>query len=887
MQRFQTRAIRLAAGLAVCLSASFATADPIEWINPNGGLWTDASNWSLLRAPAVDDDALIAVPGEFTVSFAIQQRTVSSLTIANPLAALAIQPGSELRIADELYNDGLILIDPTSAGSASRLTMFPGSAIQGTGTIRLNRRNWQTTTSAWLRAGPYTFSDPVVHASGHTIDGFGRIEGSLLNYGLIDANVVDEPLVIDSTTENHGVVRSTDGDLIIYGIVHQFGDGIILAEADGAGSLRIGSVNGGVIRADPGRSITISSQSNLRDVTMFGEFEYFSIGTWSTTPRIGAPGITNHGLIKSASDPSERTVDIRIVNHAVIDGDGVIWLNNGSRISTETGGVFEHGAEHTIRGFGRISGTAINHGSVIADTPGRDFTISNSTMTNHGVIVSDGGGLNLHTAVLSQGPNGEFVSGHGDCRISYGSTIEGGTIRSLPGTHFNRDIGGSTIASVSIEGTLLLQQHTTTNFRGGIENNGLVVVNPANTGNPATVQIIDTCSINGIGEVRLAGEGARSAFVVEPGVDFTNGVSHRINGFGRIAGDIVNKGIIDADVMGQTLQIADSSISNNGVLAATAGTLELRSGVYEGTIFAAGGEVHIEGGSELRSATIDSSHGGRVVLWPGSISIVDTSILGHVETDPGSMIRVDSSSFTNSGLLVVGLGTGSASAVIEAQEDLIIDGTGEIRLNRTGGLSQLSTVTGVTVTVEEDQTISGVGRMRGAFNLRGVTAPGLGNSSILQLLGDVRFEPPHRLKIRVSGPTTLPASHGRISTSAAFEFGGTLDVEFVDGFIPAVGDSFQISTGPYTGQFENLLLSGSIAAGTTGHIRYETNQVLLDIVDAPCIADINGDGVVDADDFFAFLSLFASGDPLADINGDGVIDADDFFAYLTLFAAGC
>ncbi len=57
--------------------------------------------------------------------------------------------------------------------------------------------------------------------------------------------------------------------------------------------------------------------------------------------------------------------------------------------------------------------------------------------------------------------------------------------------------------------------------------------------------------------------------------------------------------------------------------------------------------------------------------------------------------------------------------------------------------------------------------------------------------------------------------------------------------------------------------------------------------DDECVADLNNDGVVDADDFFLFLQLFASGDTRADINGDGVIDADDFFAYLTLFAQGC
>ncbi len=54
-----------------------------------------------------------------------------------------------------------------------------------------------------------------------------------------------------------------------------------------------------------------------------------------------------------------------------------------------------------------------------------------------------------------------------------------------------------------------------------------------------------------------------------------------------------------------------------------------------------------------------------------------------------------------------------------------------------------------------------------------------------------------------------------------------------------------------------------------------------------CPADLNGDGVVDADDFFLFLQWFADADPRADINNDGVIDADDFFEYLGLFAAGC
>ncbi len=48
-------------------------------------------------------------------------------------------------------------------------------------------------------------------------------------------------------------------------------------------------------------------------------------------------------------------------------------------------------------------------------------------------------------------------------------------------------------------------------------------------------------------------------------------------------------------------------------------------------------------------------------------------------------------------------------------------------------------------------------------------------------------------------------------------------------------------------------------------------------------ADLQGDGDVDADDFFTYLDFFAAGDARADIQGDGDIDADDFFAFLDLF----
>ncbi len=55
---------------------------------------------------------------------------------------------------------------------------------------------------------------------------------------------------------------------------------------------------------------------------------------------------------------------------------------------------------------------------------------------------------------------------------------------------------------------------------------------------------------------------------------------------------------------------------------------------------------------------------------------------------------------------------------------------------------------------------------------------------------------------------------------------------------------------------------------------------------ATCRADIDGNGTIDSNDFFAFLDLFATGDPDADLTGDGAIDSADFFAFLDCFVAG-
>jgi len=54
-----------------------------------------------------------------------------------------------------------------------------------------------------------------------------------------------------------------------------------------------------------------------------------------------------------------------------------------------------------------------------------------------------------------------------------------------------------------------------------------------------------------------------------------------------------------------------------------------------------------------------------------------------------------------------------------------------------------------------------------------------------------------------------------------------------------------------------------------------------------CPADVNADGVIDFNDFLAFLNLFNALDPDADLNADGSLDFNDLLIFLNLFNAPC
>jgi hypothetical protein len=83
----------------------------------------------------------------------------------------------------------------------------------------------------------------------------------------------------------------------------------------------------------------------------------------------------------------------------------------------------------------------------------------------------------------------------------------------------------------------------------------------------------------------------------------------------------------------------------------------------------------------------------------------------------------------------------------------------------------------------------------------------------------------------------------------------------------------------------DLVVCGSFTE--TGDGQIVEGIAVVETCLSDCVADFNGDGVVNTQDFIAYLGAWAAGDPAADTDGNGVIDTRDFIGYLGLWAAGC
>jgi hypothetical protein len=161
-------------------------------------------------------------------------------------------------------------------------------------------------------------------------------------------------------------------------------------------------------------------------------------------------------------------------------------------------------------------------------------------------------------------------------------------------------------------------------------------------------------------------------------------------------------------------------------------------------------------------------------------------------------------------------------------------------------------------------------------NQGGDFSPGA-SPAISTITGNYVQQPAGKLTIEIDG-TTPGTGFDQVLINGTATLGGTLQVNLLDGFVPQVGNSFEIlrAFGGLTGTFANASFAGM--PGITWRLAYEPLAVRL-FVDAVATlpGDFNLNGVVDAADYALWRHSFgATGSNPADADGNGTVDNDDY-----------
>ncbi|HEU5203704.1 MAG TPA: Ig-like domain-containing protein, partial [Candidatus Limnocylindrales bacterium] len=529
------------------------TGEAVTWINPAGGFWDDPANWSGGVLPGPDDNVLIDVPGDVTIT----HRT--GLTVINRLISresLALTGGT-LDVTTTLQVDGAFTLAFSGTGTTLRhATVLPGAGGQDvlltnfatldgvtlaadltvTDLGTANIRNGLTLDGARVTLASDGGPTMLLFDSDQTLGGTGEvffggtanendvdvdgiltigpgitIRGSqsggvghsfgnetIVLEGTVLAETAGETIVIDGNGwENRGLVRATNGGRLELDGTFTLEAGGTFSSASGGGVVLVGTLD------NTGRTLALTAATGSLQLdggtVQGGRVE--TTGGVALVPQVEMilDGVT---LGSDFSVPDGGSVRVR--NGLTLDAVTVTLLDGtvpfiGPRIRFDT--------TETLGGSGDIvfGGTA-DDGALVAGS-GTTLTIG-SGITIHG---PRGGSVGVLGAVVNQGTISAEVSAR-EISVTGSSVTNQGTMQALSGGRILFAIGQFT-------------------------NTGDVLV-----GAGSTVRVLSGTYLQTAGETSLAGGTLQAATVsIQGGV---------LSGSGTVSGNLILSGALDVGLGG-------------------------------------------------------------------------------------------------------------------------------------------------------------------------------------------------------------------------------------------------------------------------------------------------------------------------------------------------
>ena len=778
-------------------AGSSLIAQTTTWTFDGDGNWTDATNWDNGEPDGVTFDAIID-DGDSAVTVTLDvDRLIGDLTIGGD-DALDLTGGDSLQVSGGNFtNDGTFTVNSNGANADSALLATNSLTIDGTGAIVLNN---PVGTSAPQRASIDSAAGATItQEANHTIRGNGRITAELINNGTVRSDADFLQLNTNDKT-NTGTFEAANGaTLQISGIDVTNSDGLISADDASTVSLRSNArVIGGTLDTSGTGSILVDVGSAfLQDVTNEGTF-----GVAAGDNVQLENSFTNNGTVTVNSDGVNADTQLVAANSLTIDGTGEIVLNNtlGSSvpqrasIDSALDQVLSQGADHTIRGNGRITAALTNNGTVRSDA---DFLqLNTNDKTNAGTFEA-ANGATLQIVGIDVTNSDGLISADDASTVSLRSNarVIGGTLDTSGTGSILVDVGSAFLQDVTNEGTFGVAAGDNVQLENSFTNNGTVTVNSDGVNADTQLVAANSLMIDGTGEIVLnntlgSSVPQRASIDAAAGATITQGADHSIRGQGRITADLINNGLVSAE--GGLLQLRDEGKTNNSSFVATdGGELRLDSVLVDnsfGTITADNGVVSIRGGSEIFGGVLDSLNAGTFTIDSGIGILTEVTSNANIDvTFAGDLQLVDS--FTNNGTVTVNSTGTNADTELIALNSLTIDGPGEIVLNNTLGdtvpqRASIDAVFGQTITQAADHTIRGRGRITAALVNNGLVSA---EGGLLQLrdedkTNNNRFTATDGGELRLDSvfvdneTGTITADNGTVSVRGGSEIqGGVID----------------------------------------------------------------------------------------------------------------
>jgi hypothetical protein len=842
-------------------------------INNNGGTIAAAGANSVVNVSTIIQGGTLSTSGgglmQTIGGATLDALTQGAITLSDGSTYTAGAAGSgTITYVTGTLNLGTVSGSTLALGGALELIGNTTIAMPGSGSVTMN--NGQIGTNSV----PYTLTNPGL------IQGWGVIGSNATTYGnmplnntgTINANVSGKTLSLLSFVgpiTNAGLFEATNGGTLNLQTTPAINNqnGVILAGNGSTVDITNVTIQGGkltthgtgLMQTNGGATLDASS---LGAITLTDGSTY-TAGAAGSGTITAVTGTLNLGTVTGSTLALGGALELIGDTTVVTPGSGSVTMANAQIGTNSVNYLLTNSG--LIQGWGVIGSNVITYGDLSLNNPGTINANSSAntlsiqgngnSIVNTGLFEATNGGiLSLATTSPINNAGGNITAAGAGSTVNVSTSIQGGTLNTSGGGVM-QTVGGATLDAVT-NGAITISDGSTYTAGAGTLNLVLGTLNlGTSTGGTLALsgnfQLVGNVTLSGPGSLTMSG----NAQIGTNSIPYTLTNNSTIQGTGLIGSNIgalygvnnvTNNGVILSS--GGTMTLGGTgTLTNTGTLHATAGTtlISSMSGLSSSTFTAptlltgtyiadAGATIQINQlgttGGEIvnNSATIVLNGVGSAFLDGGGQNTLSnfnnnnstgsfTILNGRNFTSPGS--------FANAGAVHVGSGstftTGGSGNYNQSAGSTQLNGTltaGGGSANFNGGVlfGNGGVVNGNVImagTIAPAATINGgnVPLTAGQLNINGnytQTSAGVFNLGL--------------------GGLTAGSQFGFLGVSGNALINGTLNVNLLSTFFPAVGDTFTFLTtgGSVSGTF--AFTNGlNIGGGEILNVIYGSNFVEL------------------------------------------------------------